>query len=134
MDILKETLWDRFFNRLPETAANEAIRTLKRGGSFKDVDFLTLKEAEAQVARYRDQARAAIGAYRRWKTGNAVKLMFGVFHSREGAHLRAHARGLTSLFLDARRDHADLTNLLMQSVSNDASGSAPLKQGGDHDQ
>lgn len=130
MDILKETLWDRFFNRLPETAANEAIRTLKRGGSFKDVDFLTLKEAEAQVAHYRAQARAAIGAYRSWKTGNAVKLMFGVFHSREGAHLRAHARGLTSLFLDARRDHVDLTALLMRSVANDDSCAPPTRRGG----
>lgn len=134
MDILKETLWDRFFNRLPETAANEAIRTLKQGGSFKDVDFLTLKEAEAQVARYREQAKAAIGSYRRWKVQNTVKLMFGVFHDREGAHLRDHARDMASLFLDARRDHADLVTLLLRSVANDASGPTPAKQGGSHDQ
>lgn len=133
MDILKETLWDRFFNRLPENAANEAIRTLKRGGSFKDVDFLTLKEAEAQVAQYRDQAKAAIGAYRSWKTANTVKLMFGVLHSRKGAHLKAHARNLASLFLDARRDHADLTALLMQSVANDAPYRPPSKRGGGHE-
>ncbi|MEO0384194.1 MAG: hypothetical protein AAF234_11650 [Pseudomonadota bacterium] len=134
MDILKETLWDRLFNRLPENAANEAIRTLKRGGSFKDVDFLTLKEAEAQVAQYRDQAKAAIGAYRSWKTANTVKLMFGVFHNREGALLKAHARNLASLFLDARRDHADLTALLMHSVANGAPYRPPSNQGGNHDQ
>jgi hypothetical protein len=133
MDIPKETLWDRFFNRLPENAANEAIRILKRGGSFKDVDFLTLKEAEAQVAGYRAQAKAAIGAYRRWRTQKALKLMFGAFHDREGAHLRAHARDMASLFLDARRDHTDLTTLLMASVANDRPGGGASGTGGSHD-
>jgi len=133
MQGITENLWERFFNRLPENAANEAIRVLKQGGSFKDVDFLTLKQAEADVVRYRSQAKAAIGAYRRWKTQHAVKLMFGVFHSREGAHLRAHAKDLTSLYLDARRDHADLTDLLMRSVSNDAAGPDAFNQGGRYD-
>lgn len=133
MDILKETLWERLFNRLPENTANQAMRILKQGGSFKDVDFLTLKQAEAEVVRYRAQAKAAIGEYRRWKTENTVKLMLGVFHSREGAHLRAHAKDMTSLYLDARRDHGDLTDLLMRSVSNDAAERDGFNQGGRHD-
>ena len=134
MSIITENLWERLFNRLPEQAANEAIRVLKQGGSFRDVDFFTLKEAEAQVLRYRAQARTAIADYRAWKAGKPVRLLFGVFRDREGAHLRAHARAMTSLFLDARRDHADLTRLLMASVGNDASGGAPSRLGGNHDQ
>jgi len=130
MKHIKETLWERFFNRLPENAANEALRSLKQGGSFKDVDFFTMKEAEAQVVRYRDEARAAIRAYRRWKSGKAVRDLFGVFREREGAHLRAHARDRASLFLDARRDYRDLSALLMASVNND---SQPKQQGGGHE-
>ena len=130
MSTIKETIWERFFNRLPETAANEAIQTLKQGGSFEDVDFFTMKEAEAQVANYRDRAKAAIRAYKNWKTGRAIRSMFGVFRDREGAHLRAHAKDMAALFLDARRDHADLTELLMASVSNDGPGGAVSQRGG----
>lgn len=133
MQRITENLWERLFNRLPENAANEAMRILKQGGSFKDVDFLTLKQVEAEVVRYRAQAKAAIGEYRRWKTQKTVKLMFGVFHSREGAHLRAHAKDMASLYLDARRDHGDLTDLLMRSVSNDADELDAFNHGGRDD-
>ena len=126
-----ETLWDRFLNRLPANAANDAIRTLKRGGTFKDVDFFTLKEAEQRVDDYRYNAKQAIVAYKAWKLKKAVRGFFGVFDDREGTHLRAHARAMTSIYLDARRDHADLTHLLMRSVSNDAAANGnPSKEGG----
>jgi hypothetical protein len=133
MSIYNETIWERFFNRLPETAANEAIRVLKQGGSFKDVDFFTMKEAEAQVGHYRERAKAAIGAYKRWKSARAVTSLFGVFRDREGAHLRAHARAMTGLFLDSRRDFADLSALLMESVSNDRPDHGASVQGGRHE-
>ncbi|WP_425088863.1 hypothetical protein [Stappia sp.] len=130
MSIITEKLWERFFNRLPEQTANDAIRILKRGGSAQDVDYFTLKEAEAQVARYRVSARSAIASYKAWKAGRAVRLLFGVFREREGAHLRAHARAMTALFLDARRDHSDLTRLLMASMTKDTPGQA---EGGRHE-
>ena len=129
-----ETLWDRCLNRLPANAANDAIRTLKRGGTFKDVDFFTLKEAEQRVDDYRVKAKQAIVAFKAWKLRKAIRGFFGVFDDREGAHLRAHARAMTSIYLEARRDHADLTYLLMQSVSNDAAVNGnPSKEGGCHD-
>lgn len=129
-----ETLWDRFFNRLPASEANDAIRILKQGGTYKDVDFFTLKEAEERVAEYRLKAKAAIIAFKAWKMRRSIEGFFGVFSEREGAHLRAHARSMTSIWLDARRDHADLTHLLMQSVSNDAGvDSEPSAEGGRHD-
>jgi len=129
-----ETLWDRLVNRLPANTANDAIRTLKRGGTFKDVDFFTLKEAEHRVGDYRFKAKQAIVAFKAWKLRKAVRGFFGVFDDREGAHLRAHARAMTSIYLEARRDHADLTHLLMRSVSNDAAANGnPSKEGGRHD-
>ena len=130
-----ETLWDRFFNRLPANEANDAIRTLKQGGTFRDVDYLTLKEAEQRVDDYRSKAKQAILAFKAWKLRKTVQGLFGVFDDREGAHLRAHARAMASIYLDARRDHTDLTRLLMQSVSNDtgADKGAPSSEGGRHE-
>jgi len=130
MTILTENLWERLFNRLPASEANEAIRVLKQGGSYKDIDIFTLKEAEQQVRRHRQQAKSAISAYRQWKKGRYVRRFFAVFADREGAALRGHARNMTGLFLDARRDYADLSSLLMKSLANDcASGVTPGKGG-----
>jgi len=130
MSIIKESLWDRFFNRLPENAANEAIRLLKQGGTYRDVDFFTLKEAEERVADYRMKSRQAILAFKAWKLRKSINRYFGVFDDREGAHLRAHARAMTSIWLDARRDHSDLTRLLMRSVNDDAAINAASTEGG----
>ncbi len=51
-----------------------------------------------------------------------------VFRDKEGEALRSHARNMASLFLDSRRDFADLSDRLMQSISNDAD----LQNGGRH--
>ena len=114
-----ESLWNRFFNRLPDSEAREAIRMLKQGCSYKDIDFFTLKEAEQQVLHHRQQTKSAIAAYRQWKTGQQVRRFFAILRDREGEALRGHAKNMTSLFLDARRDYSDLSHLLMKSVSND---------------
>ena len=114
-----ETLWDRFFNRLSETEANEAIRILKQGGSYKDIDLFTLKEAEHQVSHHRQQAKSAIAAYKQWKKGRQIRLFFAILRDREGAALRIHAKNMASLFLDSRRDFKDLSNRLMDSIAND---------------
>ncbi|GEM_PF-5989572 len=119
MKNITETLWDRLFNRLPQSEANEAIRILKQGGSYKDIDIFTLKEAEYQVVHHRQMAKSAIIAYRQWKKSRQVRRLFSVFRDREGAALRIHARNMASLFLDSRRDFADLSKRLMQSISND---------------
>jgi len=116
---LTETLWDRFFNRLSETEANEAIRILNQGGSYKDIDFFTLKEAEHQVSHHRQQAKSAIAAYKQWKKGRQIRLFFAILRDREGAALRIHAKNMASLFLDSRRDFKDLSNRLMDSIAND---------------
>jgi len=116
---LTENLWDRFFNRLSETEANEAIRILKQGGSYKDIDFFTLKEAEHQVSHHRQQAKSAIAAYKQWKKGRQIRLFFAILRDREGAALRIHAKNMASLFLDSRRDFKDLSNRLMDSIAND---------------
>ncbi|OJJ12978.1 hypothetical protein BKI51_02615 [Alphaproteobacteria bacterium AO1-B] len=134
MTIFKETLWDRFFNRLPETAANEAIRALKRGGSYRDVDFFTLKEAEAEVERLRKRAKLALADYRQWKTGQSVNALFDVFRSHEGRALREHARSMTALYSDARHDHRELTDLLMASIANDPTATPTKTTGGSHGQ
>lgn len=134
MKTINETLWDRFFNRLPASEANDAIRTLKKGGTFQDVDFFTLKEAEQRVEDYRSKTKQAIVAFKAWKLRKTVHGLFSVFDDREGAHLRAHARAMASIYFDARRDHTDLTRLLMQSVSNDAGTKGnPSREGGCHD-
>lgn len=116
---LTENLWDRFFNRLSETEANEAIRILNQGGSYKDIDFFTLKEAEHQVSHHRQQAKSAIAAYKQWKKGRQIRLFFAILRDREGAALRIHAKNMASLFLDSRRDFKDLSNRLMDSIAND---------------
>ncbi len=129
-----ETLWDRILNRLPASEANDAIRILKQGGTFEDIDFFTLKEAEQRVQDYRFKTKQAILAFKAWKLQKTVHGLFGVFDDREGAHLRAHARAMASIYFDARRDHADLTRLLMKSVSNDAgTRQNPSRKGGYHD-
>ena len=128
MKSIKENLWDRLFNRLPATEANEAIRILKQGGSYKDIDVFTLKEIEHQVGHHREQAKNAIVAYRQWKKGYQVRRFMAVFRDKEGEALRSHARNMASLFLDSRRDFADLSDRLMQSISNDAE----LQSGGRH--
>ena len=125
---LTETIWDRLFNRLSETEANEAIRILKQGGSYKDIDFFTLKEAEYQVYHHREQAKSAIAAYRQWKKGRQIRRLFAIFRDREGAALRIHARNMASLFLDSRRDFRDLSHRLMESIANDVD----LPGGGRH--
>lgn len=125
-----ENLWDRLFNRLPENEANEAIRVLKQGGSYKDIDFFTLKEVEYQVSHHRQQAKTAITAYRQWKKGHHIRRLIAVLRDREGIALRGHARNMASLFLDARRDYTDLTDLLMKSVSNDADLNSSVQGGG----
>jgi len=119
MKNITETLWDRLFNRLPESEANEAIRILKQGGSYKDIDIFTLKEVEYQVVHHREQAKNALCAYRQWKKGRQVRRFMAVLRDREGEALRGHARNMASLFLDSRRDFADLSERLMQSISND---------------
>ena len=126
MTRITENLWDRFFNRLPANEANEAIRVLKKGGSYKDIDVFTLKEAEYQVKHHREQAKTAIAAYRRWKKGHHIRQFFAILRDREGVALRGHARNMASLFLDSRRDFTDLSDLLMKSISNDAD----LQEGG----
>lgn len=128
MKNIKETLWDRLFNRLPATEANEAIRILKQGGSYKDIDVFTLKEIEHQVGHHREQAKNAIVAYRQWKKGRQVRRFMAVFRDREGDALRGHAKNMASLFLDSRRDFTDLSDRLLQSISNDAE----LQNGGRH--
>lgn len=130
MNYIKETLWERFFNRLPAKEANDAIRILKRGGSYKDVDFFTLKEAEEQVLRYRKRAKAAIGDYRLWKANSHIGRFFAVFRDREGIALRNHAREMANMFLEAKRDHADLSDLIMTSIANDTRGIASSENGG----
>jgi hypothetical protein len=127
---IKENLWDRFFNRLSETEANEAIRILKQGGSYKDIDFFTLKEAEHQVSHHRQQAKSAIAAYRQWKKGHQIRRFFAILRDREGAALRIHAKNMASLFLDSRRDFNDLSNRLMSSISNDAELGSDFQNGG----
>lgn len=134
MNITKENIWERIFNRLPETAANEAIRALKKGGSHKDVDYFTLKEAEAQVDRLRKRAKIALADYRQWKTGQSVNVLFDVFRSHEGRALREHARSMTALYSDARHDHRELTDLLMASIANDATATPTKAAGGSHGQ
>jgi hypothetical protein len=130
MTKITENLWDRLFNRLPASEANEAIRILKQGGSYKDIDIFTLKEAECQVAHHRQQAKSAITAYRQWKKGRQVRRLFTVFRDREGAALRIHARNMASLFLDSRRDFTDLGQRLMASIANDANLKSGLQNGG----
>lgn len=130
MTKFKENLWERIFNRFPASEANEAIRILKRGGSYKDIDFFTLKEAEQQVHCHRQQAKKAIADYRRWKTGQQIRRFFTVLRDREGAALQGHARNMASLFLDARRDYSDLSHLLMESVSNDVDLNFSVQNGG----
>lgn len=130
MNYIKETLWERFFNPLPAKEANDAIRTLKRGGSYKDVDFFTLKEAEEQVLRYRGRAKAAIADYKLWKANTHIGRFFAVFRDREGLALRNHAREMANLFLESKRDHADLSHLIMVSIANDTRGAASSETGG----
>jgi len=130
MNYIKETLWERFFNRLPAKEANDAIRILKRGGSYKDVDFFTLKEAEEQVLRYRGRAKAAIADYKLWKANTHIGRFFAVFRDREGIALRNHARDMANMFLEARRDYTDLSSLLMTSIANDTRGTASSDKGG----
>lgn len=130
MNYIKETLWERFFNRLPAKEANDAIRILKRGGSYKDVDFFTLKEAEEQVLRYRGRAKAAIADYKLWKANTQIGRFFAVFRDREGIALRNHARDMANMFLEARRDYIDLSSLLMTSIANDTRGTASSDKGG----
>lgn len=125
-----ENIWDRLFNRLPASEANEAIRVLKQGGSYKDIDFFTLKEAEQQVHHHREQAKKAIVDYRKWKTGQQLRRFFAVLRDREGAVLRGRARNMASLFLDARRDYSDLSHLLMESISSDADLNFSVQNGG----
>jgi len=128
MKNITENLWDRLFNRLPASEANEAIRILKQGGSYKDIDIFTLKEIEHQVDHHREHAKKALIAYRQWKKGRQVRRFMAVLRDREGEALRGHARNMASLFLDSRRDFADLSDRLMQSISNDAE----LHKGGRH--
>ncbi|MGJ8531696.1 MAG: hypothetical protein ACSHYC_05895 [Alphaproteobacteria bacterium] len=130
MNYIKETLWERFFNRLPAKEANDAVRILKRGGSYKDVDFFTLKEAEEQVQRYRGRAKAAIADYKLWKANTQIGRFFAVFRDREGIALRNHARDMANMFLEARRDYIDLSSLLMTSIANDTRGTASSDKGG----
>ena len=134
MTRFKETLWDRFFNRLPESAANEAIRALKRGGSYRDVDFFTLKEAEAEVERLRKRAKLALADYRQWKTGQSVNALFDVFRSHEGRALREQARPMTALYSAARHAHRELTERLMASIANDPKAKPTKTKGGRHGQ
>ena len=133
MTYLKESLWERLFNRLPSSEANDAIRILKQGGSYRDVDFFVLKEAEQSVEQLRGRAKQAIAAYKGWKLEQAVSRYFAVFRQREGAHLKANARAMTSIWLDARKDYRDLTDLLMHSVANDQPASLIQPKGGRHE-
>lgn len=130
MNYIEETLWEGFFNRLPAKEANDAIRILKHGGSYKDVDFFTLKEAEEQVLRYRGRAKAAIADYKLWKANTHIGRFFAVFRDREGIALRNHARDMANMFLEARRDYTDLSSLLMTSIANDTRGTASSDKGG----
>lgn len=120
MKYTKETLWDRFFNRLPRTQANDLVQRLKKGASYKEIDYFAVKELEQQIEHHRRQARAAIAEYKQWRASEACRTFFDVFRQREGAHLKAHARAMASVFLDVRRDYADMMKLLMSSIANDA--------------
>jgi len=130
MNIFKENLWERIFNRLPESEANDAVRHLKAGGSYKDIDFFTLKAAEEQVEHHRLRFRDAMADYRAHKAGRSVQRFFAVFRDREGLFLREHARNMATLARDSRRDFHDLSNEIMKSIANDDDLPPTLKKGG----
>ena len=130
MSNFKETLWERFFNRLPENTANEAVRVLKRGGSHRDIDYFTLKESEVSVERSRHIARQAIATYRSWKQCHSVHKLLDASRNIEGIALKRNMVSMISLYKDKLRDHCDLTWLLVTSIDEENAANDYIRQGG----
>jgi hypothetical protein len=108
---LKENLHERIRNRFNVGQADAIIAMLKMAGSNRDSSQDAVRDASWLVNRYRVQARAAIRNYREWQAEKAGSEILQALRDQEGRVLLGHARAMSSLYLDALRDHRDLISL-----------------------
>ena len=114
MKIIKETMWDRLFNRLPANDARKVTRVLKRAGCVATPDYLDVKAMSELVERYRDKTTRALEEFRRWQIQEGAQAMATVVRKREGELLRKRAMECASLYWDARRDYRDIVDIAMR--------------------
>lgn len=114
MKSIRESFWDRLYNRLPANDAAIARRVLGRTVD-QPIDYMTIKALSELVDAYKGSARAAIRAYRKWCLIESVHKVGAATRQREGEILRKAALDQAALYLDARRDYRDLFKLAMRS-------------------
>lgn len=110
MKMLRETFFERLCNRLGPRTALKVMANLHRARR-SGIDYMVVKEASELLERYRHEMRSAVRSYRQWQACEAVTQALSPLRAQEGRQLQAHARALTHLVLDARRDYKDLCEL-----------------------
>lgn len=120
MKLPKESLFDRFRNRLSPANANRAIKALRHARKRLEVDFFVVKEMSELEERYRKKAKLAINALREWEVREAVKYMNDVYRQRERDVLKTQAHDAVYLWSDIRRDHREIRDLAIAYYSKPA--------------
>lgn len=111
MKVHKESLFDRFVNRLSPANASRAIKAMRHARHRLEIDYMAVKEMSELEERYRQKAKNAIQALRQWEIREAVQNMNDVYRQREYEVLKGQAHEAVILWHDIRRDHREIRDM-----------------------